>query len=119
VTEPIARTFEIASATVAEGSSFASVIGGWPVLLARVDGRVCAVIDRCSHAASPLSEGRLRRGQIMCPLHGARFDLATGRCVGGPYEPLKTFAVREADGRITIDVPAAPPAAEHLPVMPV
>ncbi len=109
----------IASATVAEGASVASVIGGWPVLLARVDGRVCAVINRCSHAASALSEGRVRRGQIMCPLHGARFDLATGRCVGGPYEPLKTFPVHEADGQITVEVPAHPPAAEHLPVMPV
>lgn len=95
------------------------VVAGWPVLLARVEGRALAVVNRCTHAGSPLDAGRVRRGAILCPLHGARFDLASGRCLGGPYTPLKTLAVEEADGWVTVHVPAVPPAAEHLPLMPV
>lgn len=104
---------------IAEGGKAAYRLNGWPVLVARVDGKLMGVIDRCTHAASALAEGWLRRGAIMCPLHGARFELATGKCLGGTYGPLKTFAVEERDGVLMIAVPDAPPAAEHMPVMPV
>jgi nitrite reductase/ring-hydroxylating ferredoxin subunit len=36
------------------------------------------VENRCSHREEKLTGGRIRRGQIMCPVHGARFDLRTG-----------------------------------------
>ena len=92
---------------------------GWHVLAGRTDAGWFAVENRCSHAGSPLHEGRVRRGAILCPLHGARFDLATGKCLGGPYAPLRVFAVAEVQGRVTITVPDSPPPADHLPVMPV
>ncbi len=109
----------IADVDLPEGGKVGLRLKGWPVLLCRVDGTPLAVIDRCPHAASALAEGRVRRGAIMCPLHGARFDLASGRCIGGPYAALKTFPVEVADGMIRIGVPDEPPMAEHIPVMPV
>ncbi len=97
----------------------AHVVAGWPVLIARNGGKLQAVIDRCTHAASPLSTGRVRRGAVMCPLHGARFELATGRCLGGGYAPLMTFDVREdSEGWVEVAVPDAAPGQEHLPVRP-
>lgn len=101
---------------IAEGVATGLILAAWPVLLARIDGAIHATIDRCTHAASELATGRVRRGTIMCPLHGARFDLATGRCVGAAYSALMTFETRVADGWIDVAVPDAAPGFEHLPV---
>ncbi|MDE2597345.1 MAG: Rieske (2Fe-2S) protein [Sphingomonadales bacterium] len=91
-------------------------LGGWHVLVARTDSGFHAVNDRCTHQAALISTGRVRRGAIMCPLHGARFDMASGRCIGGAYRDLRTFAVRVVDGMIEVAVPDEPPGMEELPV---
>lgn len=101
---------------IAEGSAKGLVVAGWPVLLARAEGALFATIDRCTHAASELGTGRIRRGAVMCPLHGARFELATGRCIGAAYKPLMTFETRVSDGWIEVSVPDDQPGFEHMPV---
>ena len=90
---------------LADNGAKGVMINGWPVLLARVDGKYLAVIDRCTHAMSQLSTGRIRRGIVMCPLHGARFELVTGICIGQPYRPLRTFETRIADRWVEVSVP--------------
>lgn len=115
MTETFHRTIE--DGHLAEGGCTAVQIHGWPVLLCRAGGDVHAVIDRCTHAASPLSGGRIRRGAIMCPAHGAHFNLADGTCIGKlAYRPLKVFAVRITDGWIEVAVPDGKPPAEYEPV---
>jgi 3-phenylpropionate/trans-cinnamate dioxygenase ferredoxin subunit len=98
-----------------ESGKLTAVVAGWPVLVCRLDGAYRAVLNRCSHAASSLGEGRVRRGAIACPLHGAMFDLTTGQCVGGAYPPLMTFEVRVAQEWIEVRAPDAPPSQEHMP----
>lgn len=107
-----------AEADLPEDGKLAVAAGGWHLLLVKVDGGYHAVNDRCPHAGSPLSGGRVRRGAIMCPLHGARFDLASGACLGGPYPALRRFDVRVAGGMIEVAVPAVAPGADDLPVHP-
>lgn len=94
----------------------AAKLGGWHVLVAKTDDGLFAVNDRCTHQASRLSGGRVRRGFVMCPLHGARFDVASGKCAGGAYADLRTFAVRVEDDMIMVEVPDAPPAMDEIPV---
>lgn len=106
-----------AAADLPAGGSLAVKVDGWHVLLADVDGQIHAVNDRCTHAASLLSTGRIRRGMVMCPLHGARFDLATGASLGAGYKPLRCFAVRVINGQIEIAVPDHAPAMEETPVI--
>ncbi len=101
---------------IAEGSAIGIIVHEWPVMLARSDGKLLATIDRCTHAASELSTGRIRRGAVMCPLHGARFELATGRCVGGAYKALMTFETRIDGDWIEVAVPDEKPGFEHMPV---
>lgn len=106
---------------IADRTLHAFVVNGWPVLVAREEGRLHAIINRCTHqAASFTPDGRVRRGAVMCPLHGARFKLDSGECLGGAgYKPLMTFPLREdADGWIEVAVPDEAPGAEHLPVAP-
>jgi nitrite reductase/ring-hydroxylating ferredoxin subunit len=95
-----------------------AVVNGWPVLLARSEGKVYATINRCSHAASSLSIGRIRRGTVMCPLHGARFDLASGRCIGASYQALIIFETRSDGAWIEVAVPDQPPGLDQKPVRP-
>lgn len=89
---------------------------GWRVLIARVGADYFALNDRCTHAASPLSTGRLRHGAIMCPLHGARFELASGACIGGAYRPVRSFPLRLSGDWIEIAVPVDPPGLNEVPL---
>lgn len=99
----------------AEGKA-AALLGGWSVLVLRADDGLHAVNDRCTHQAALLSGGKLRRGAIMCPLHGARFEAATGRCIGGAYADLRRFDLRVEGGVIEVAVPLAPPGPHERPV---
>ena len=106
----------IADSDFPEDGKVATIVNGWHVLLAKIDGAYHAVNDRCTHAASHLSTGRIRRGAAMCPLHGARFDIASGKCLGGAYRDLRVFAVRHENGRIAVAVPDAQPGMDELPI---
>lgn len=92
------------------------VLNGWHVMLVRNLDEVHALNDRCSHAAAPLSPGRIRNGHIMCSLHGARFELASGKCIGGAHRPVRTFPVRVNEGWIEVSVPEDAPGLLERPV---
>ncbi len=101
----------------AEGK-LAARLAGWHVLVLRADdGTYRAVNDRCTHQAALLSPGRVRRGAVMCPLHGARFDVLTGKCLGAAYPDLRTFPARVEAGRIEVEVPNAPQGPGEVPVV--
>ncbi|MFV3130440.1 Rieske (2Fe-2S) protein [Niveispirillum sp. KHB5.9] len=80
--------------------------GGEDILLCRTGVDIRAVRNMCTHAASGLEEGRLRGGVLVCPLHGARFDLNEGgRCLGGAgYRPLMMFETKVEGGRVWVVV---------------
>jgi anthranilate 1,2-dioxygenase ferredoxin component len=107
----------IAEADFPEEGKLALKLGGWHVLIVRTDEGLSALNDRCTHAASPLSGGRMRRGAVMCPLHGARFDLASGKCLGGGYRDLRVFPLRATNGIIEVAIPNAKPGMEDLPIL--
>ncbi len=106
----------IADADLPEGEKVATKVNGWHVLLTRTDEGLFALNDRCTHQASLLSTGRIRRGAVMCPLHGARFEVSTGKCIGGMYRDLRTFAVRVVGGMIEVELPEGTPGMEDLPI---
>ncbi len=53
-------------------------VDGIGIALCKVDGKIYAVEDVCSHDDGPLGEGELEGYQIVCPRHGARFDVRSG-----------------------------------------
>lgn len=76
---------------------------GESVLLCNSGGTHFAIRNQCTHQNSPLAGGRVRNGFISCPLHGVRFDLATGEPRGTLTRvPVKTYAVRGDGGMIVI-----------------
>jgi 3-phenylpropionate/trans-cinnamate dioxygenase ferredoxin subunit len=73
-----------------------------------VDGELYAIEDRCSHDDGPLCEGDWdpETRVVVCPRHGANFDLTTGQPLTLPaYEPVETYPVRVEDGEIKVEVP--------------
>lgn len=57
---------------------------GRTVMLAKVDGKIYAMDDVCTHAGASLHEGVLGREAgnpylLTCPLHAAHFDVRTGK----------------------------------------
>jgi nitrite reductase/ring-hydroxylating ferredoxin subunit len=54
------------------------------ILLANSDGKVYALCDRCGHMNAPLSMGNLNGKVVTCSMHGARFDVTSGKKVGEP-----------------------------------
>lgn len=105
-----------AAAALPAGGKLAVTIAGWRVLLVHTDAGVFALNDRCSHAGSPLANGRVRRGEIICPLHGARFDIASGACLGAANPPLRHFPVAVLDGRIRVALPDRRPEMAEIPL---
>ncbi|MGA5541137.1 Rieske (2Fe-2S) protein [Mycobacterium sp. NPDC051198] len=75
----------------------------WRVSVARVEGKLYAFDDLCTHEACPLSAGMLTGTTILCQCHGCRYDVTTGSVLNGPaVRPLTTYPVNETDGVITI-----------------
>lgn len=73
-----------------------------------VGGKLCAIEDRCTHDDGPLAEGEFEpdEGVVICPRHGARFDVCSGRALTLPaYLPVDTFPVRVEDGLIVVELP--------------
>jgi len=84
-------------------------VNGVDVIVIRSQGDLYCLEDRCSHAFSPLTGGRIRNGKIMCPLHGARFEIATGKHIGPQhYGTIASFPIRVRDGRVEVAVKAQP-----------
>lgn len=107
----------IAEAAFPAEGKLAAQIAGWHVLAVRDEsGTYRAVNDRCTHQAALLSGGRVRRGAIMCPLHGARFDVGSGKCLGGAYPDLRVFALRVTGGQIEVCLPGTPPGPSERPI---
>ncbi len=72
-----------------------------------LDGRLCAIEDRCSHDDGPLCEGEFdaETGIVTCPRHGAEFDICTGRALTLPaYEPVAVYPVRVEDGLVKVQI---------------
>jgi 3-phenylpropionate/trans-cinnamate dioxygenase ferredoxin subunit len=68
-----------------------------------LDGEFFAIEDICTHDGEELTGGPVDGDQIICPRHGARFCLRTGKALTPPaYEDLPTFPVRVRDGRVEV-----------------
>ena len=72
-----------------------------------LNGEYYAIEDRCSHDDGPLCEGDFdcEDGVAICPRHGARFDIKTGKALSLPaYLPVEAFEVFVEDGVIKVRV---------------
>jgi nitrite reductase/ring-hydroxylating ferredoxin subunit len=71
------------------------IIGKTRICLALVKDEFRAVQDACTHNGESLSKGTINYlGEIICPWHNYRFDMASGKACDSSCADLRTFPVR-------------------------
>jgi len=80
-------------------------INGKPVAVFNVGNQYYAIQDACTHDNGPIGDGDLEGYEVICPRHGAVFDIRTGHAMSLPaVTPVITYPVRVVDGMIEIDL---------------
>lgn len=81
-------------------------IAGREILVGRTSDHYFAVAPRCPHAAWPLADEPVEGFQIVCTLHGARFDLRDGCPTSGPARrPLAIYPIESREGGLFVSLP--------------
>ena len=89
--------------SLAPGEHVVVDIDGIDVAVFNIEGEYLAIQDACTHDGTEIASGDLEGCEIVCPRHGARFCLKTGKVLSPPaYEDLDTFPVRVHEGRIEV-----------------
>lgn len=78
---------------------------GQTIALFNVDGTFYAVENTCTHVGGSLGEGALVGDQVTCPLHGAQFNVASGKVLGPPAgSDVKSFVVTVEGSDVLIEL---------------
>lgn len=89
--DSIARSWQlVALSREVRAKPLARTVADTPVVLFRAgDGGIAALLDRCPHRNYPLSDGRMKDGELVCPYHGWQFapDGACAEVPGCALEP--------------------------------
>jgi nitrite reductase/ring-hydroxylating ferredoxin subunit len=90
---------------VREGEIVGTAVGAENIALYRIEGRVHATSNICTHAFALMSDGYLDGDCVECPIHQALFHVPTGEVRSGPATvPLKTYATMIEDDSVFVDV---------------
>jgi 3-phenylpropionate/trans-cinnamate dioxygenase ferredoxin component len=78
---------------------------GQPLVIVNLAGKLFAFGDVCTHDNGPLGDGELDGFEIICPRHGARFDIRTGKATKSPaFKDIPSFPVKVENGEIFIGI---------------
>ena len=77
-----------------------------PIVVFNIGGDFYAIGDLCSHDDGPLGDGDLDGFEVLCPRHGASFDVRSGKVLSLPaIVDIPAYPVRIVDGKIEIGLP--------------
>lgn len=79
-------------------------VHGRRLAIFRTAAGVFATAAACPHKGGPLADGIVADSCVTCPLHGRRFDLATGAVTGGGH-PVAVFETRVDDSSVMVLMP--------------
>ena len=92
-------------ADIAPGKGKQVEVNGRKIALFHDGEKVYALDDTCTHRGGPLSEGTCAQGRVVCPWHGANFDLATGANLSPPApKGVQAFAVQVVGDEVQVDI---------------
>lgn len=84
-----------AMAKLNPGTTKLLIVNQRRICLARVENQFFAVADKCSHNGESLSKGKINYlGEVVCPWHGYRFQLKTGRESAERSRDLETYPIK-------------------------
>jgi 3-phenylpropionate/trans-cinnamate dioxygenase ferredoxin subunit len=81
-------------------------LDGRPIVVFNIAGSLFAIGDVCTHDNGPLGEGEVEEHEVICPRHGARFDIRTGKATSLPaIVDIPAYPTRIVDGNIEVGIP--------------
>ena len=90
---------------VAPGTGKQVTVNGRTLALFNVNGTFYALDDTCTHRGGPLSEGEIVGTEVICPWHGAHFDLTTGAHLSPPApKGVAAYKVQVVANEVQVDV---------------
>ena len=90
---------------IAPGQGKIVEVKGKEIALFNVGGAYFAIDNMCTHEEASLADGEISGFEVTCPLHGAKFDVRSGRVVGPPaYDDVTSYSVRVSGADVEIDV---------------
>ena len=89
-----------------EGERIYIEVGGRSIVIFNLAGKLFAIGDICSHDNGPVGDGEIEENEIICPRHGARFDIRSGKVTSLPaVVDIPAYPVRVAGEMIEIGLP--------------
>jgi 3-phenylpropionate/trans-cinnamate dioxygenase ferredoxin component len=77
-----------------------------PIVIFNIAGQFFAIGDICTHDDGPLGDGDIEGENIVCPRHGAEFEIKTGKAASLPaVQDIPAYPVRVVAGKIELGMP--------------
>lgn len=93
-------------ADIPEEGVVAVNVAGQSIALAKSNGKIFAVDNRCPHMGYPLNRGSVQDGILICHWHHAMFDLASG-CTFHPFaDDVQAYPIDVREGSVYVNVGA-------------
>ena len=81
-------------------------LGDTPIVIFNIAGQFFAIGDVCTHDDGPLGDGVIEDHNVVCPRHGAEFDVRTGKAMAMPAViDIPAYPVQVRDGNLYIGMP--------------
>lgn len=97
---------EIGAADLPNGERMFIEIEDKPIVIFNIAGTYYAIGDVCTHDDGPLGDGELEDCNIVCPRHGATFDVRNGKATGMPAViDIPAYPLRVVNGVLEIGIP--------------
>ena len=88
------------------GEQLSVEIGDVELVVFNIAGEIFAIGDVCSHDGASLDEGDVEGFEVVCPRHGARFDIRSGEATALPaVEEIPSYPVKVREGKIEVGIP--------------
>jgi nitrite reductase/ring-hydroxylating ferredoxin subunit len=66
-------------------------------------GQLCAIENTCPHEGGQLAKGRIEGDEVVCPLHGYKFNVKTGVCSTDAKLKAKIFKLAAQGDGFTVE----------------
>lgn len=81
-------------------------LGDKPIVIFNIAGQYYAIGDVCTHDDGALGDGLIEGNNVVCPRHGAEFDIRTGQAVQMPaVVDIPAYPVEVRDGILFVGIP--------------
>lgn len=88
-----------------EGEVCEVAAGGRRFCVARVEGEIAVLDNRCPHNEGPLGQGIVENGRVVCPWHAWAFDVKTGAAEHSAKARVRVYETRVEHGELLVLLP--------------